>query len=189
MKNQLKKQNVFLSFLFSILFLSTFLSCEELPINRSSGQSWLISNSDETEKTWTTLTILSVQVDKSGGWDSVEKETAALAPLYFWDSGCAVVAAEREPSYAAQIQIREREYNTGWKTKKSLAVEVRIWEYKDVPENNGTHYAQKLPAATGRIVASGDKSFSSSETTGRLLSKAIDKAVKELFAYERKKDA
>jgi len=182
MKKQLQKLTVF-------LFLSILLSCEALPVNYSSGQSWSISKSDETDKTRTTLTILSVQVDKSGGWDSVEKETAALAPLFFWDSGCMVVAAEKEPSYAAQIHIREREYNSGWKTKKSLAVEVRIWEYKDIPENTGTFFAHKLPAATGRIVASGDESFSSSETTGRLLSKAIDKAVKELITYERKKDA
>jgi hypothetical protein len=182
MKKYLQKLAVF----FSLLIL---LSCEALPFNYSSDQSWLISRSDEPDKIWTTLMILSVQVDRSGGWDSVEKETAALAPLYFWEGGCRVVAAEETPSYAVQIQIREREFNLGWKTKKSLAVEVRIWEYEDAPENGGSVLAQKLPAAVGRIVTTGDKSFSSSDTTGRLLSKAIDKAVKELAVYERKKDA
>lgn len=182
MKKHLQKTVVF-------LFLSFLLSCEALPVNYSSGQSWLISNSVESDKSWTTLTILSVQVDRSGGWDSVEKETAALAPLYFWDRGCRVVEAEIIPSYAAQIQVREREFNIGWKTKKSLAVEVRIWDYKDAPENGESALEQKLPAAVGRIIVTGDKSFSSSRTTGRLLSKAIKKAVKELAVYERKKDA
>ena len=167
-------------FIFLIL-----LSCESLPANYSSGQSWLISS----DKSRTTLTILSVQVDRSGGWDSVEKETAALAPLYFWDSGYRVVAAEETPSYAAQVQVREREFNVGWRTKKSLAVEVRIWDYEDAPKNGESALEHKLPAAVGRIIETGDKSFSSSMTTGRLLSKAIKKAVKVLAVYERKKDA
>jgi len=170
------------------VFISLLLSCEALPVNFSSGQSWLI-HGNEQGKTWTTLTILSVQVDRSGGWDSVEKEASALAPLYFWDSGCRVVSAEKAPSYAAQIHIREREYNSGWKTKKSLAVEVRIWKYEDASEGEEIYLSQKLPAAVGRVFTNGDGSFSSSETTGRLLSKAIDMAVKELAAYEGKKDA
>jgi len=167
------------------IFLLIFLSCEALPVNYSTGQSWLISSGN----TWTTLVILPVQVDRSGGWDSVEKETAALAPLYFWDSGCRVVAAGEAPSYAAQVQVREREFNVGWRTKKSLAVEVRIWDYDDAPKNGEPVFAQKLPAAIGRIIETGDRSFSSSITTGDLLSKAIKKAVKELAVYERKKDA
>jgi hypothetical protein len=168
-----------------LIFLLGLLSCEALPVNYSTGQSWLISS----ENTWTTLVILPVQVDRSGGWDSVEKETAALAPLYFWDSGCRVVAAEEEPSYAAHVLVREREFNVGWRTKKSLAVEVRIWDYDDAPKNGEPFSARKLPAAVGRIIETGDKSFSSSITTGDLLSKAIKKAVKELAVYERKKDA
>jgi len=173
------------------LFLLIFLSCEALPFNFSSGQSWLIPSVDSgnSGKPMTTLAILSVQVDRSGGWDSVEKETASLAPLYFWDAGCRVVLAENAPSYAAQIQVREREFNRGWKTKKSLAVEVRIWEYEDAPEGGKTVLENKLPAAVGRIVATGDESFSSSVTIGRLLSKAIKEAVKKLADYKREKDA
>jgi len=178
----------YLQILTASIFTLILFSCEALPVNFSSGQSWLISG-NEQDKTWTTLTILSVQVDRSGGWDSVEKEASALAPLYFWDSGCRVVSAEKTPSYAARIQIREREYNSGWKTKKSLAVEVRIWKYEDASESSDIFLSQKLPAAVGRVFSNGDGSFSSSETTGRLLSKAIDIAVKELAAYEGKKDA
>jgi len=167
------------------IFLAVLLSCEALPVNYSAGQSWLISS----DKSWTTLMILPVQVDRSGGWDSVEKEASALAPLYFWESGCRVVAAGEAPSYAAQVQVREREFNVGWRTKKSLAIEVRIWESEDAPKNGEAVIAHKLPAAVGRIIETGDKSFSSSRTTDRILSKAIKKAVKELAAYERNKDA
>jgi len=184
MKKYLLKMSVF-------LFLLILLSCEALPVNYSSGQSWLTSpaNSNKKDKSWTTLTILSVYVDRTGGWDSVEKETAAIAPLYFWDRGCRIVPVENTPSYAAQIHIRERDFNIGWKTKKSLAVEVHIWEYDDAPKKGDSILEQKLPAAVGRIIVTGNKSFSSSGTTDRLLSKAIKKAVRKLAIYERKKHA
>jgi hypothetical protein len=62
-------------------------------------------------------------------------------------------------------------------------VEVRIWAFLDAP---GKSPDQKLPLATGRVIAMGERSLSSSDTMGRLLSKAIQKAVKELSALERK---
>jgi hypothetical protein len=161
---------------------AVLLSCEALPFNYSAGQSWLIENVQE--KTWATMTVLGVHIDRSGGWDSIEREAASLAPLYFWDKGCRVVAAEEAPQYAARIWIRERDFNHGWKNKKSLAVEVRIWTYEDAPVSD-----QKLPAAVGRVVMTGDTSFSSSDTMGKLLSRAITQAVKQLAAYRDKNDA
>ena len=176
-------KNVFIKIIiFSLPVI--LLSCEALPINYSRGQSWHIPI-NEPEKISTTLTIMGVQVDRTGGWDSIEKETAALAPLYFWNRGCKVVPAEERPVYAAAIQVREREFNLGWRTKRSLAVEVRIWAYEDAPEAGASVQDQKLPAAVGIVTAMGERSFSSSETTGRLLSKAIGKAAKKLAVYER----
>jgi hypothetical protein len=171
-----------------ILFAAAILlSCEALPFNYSADQSWLIH--DTQEKTWTTMTVLGVQIDKSGGWDSVEREAASLAPLYFWDQGCRVVSAEEGPQYAARIWIRERDFNLGWSSKKSLAVEVRIWAFEDAPVNGTADENFKLPAAVGRVVMTGDTSFSSSDTMGKLLSRAITQAVKQLAAYRDKKDA
>jgi hypothetical protein len=164
--------------------VSIFLSCEALPINYSANQSWLIKNTQE--KTWTTMTVLGVQIDKSGGWDSVEREAALLAPLYFWDRGCRVVSAGEGPQYASRIWIRERDFNMGWSNKKSLAVEVRIWAYEDAPVNGEPVEDHKLPAAVGRVVMTGDTSFSSSDTMGRLLSRAITQAVKQLAMWDKK---
>jgi len=174
------------------LFLLILLSCESAPANYSSGQSWFIpsANFKRPGRAWTTLTILSVNVDRSGGWDSIEKETAALAPIYFWDSRCRVVPADETPSYAAQIYIRERELSAGWKpwkTKKSLSVEVHIWDFVNAPNNGDSIVDYKLPAAVGRIIIIGDKSFISSKYASRLLPKVINKAVGKLAVYERKK--
>jgi len=166
---------------------AVLLSCEALPFNYSANQSWLIENAQE--KTWTTMTVLGVQIEKSGVWDSIEREAASLAPLYFWDRGCRIVTAEDVPQYAARIWIRERDFNLGWSNKKSLAVEVRIWEFGDAPVNGAPDENYKLPAAVGRVVMTGDTSFSSSDTMGRLLSRAITQAVKQLAVYKDKKNA
>jgi len=174
-------KNIFIFFAAAIL-----LSCEALPFNYTANQSWLIENTQE--KTWTTMTVLGVQIERSGGWDSVEREAASLAPLFFWDQGCRVVSAEESPQYAAYIWIRERDFNLGWNSKKSLSVEVRIWAYEDAPVNGAPDENHKLPAAVGRVVMTGDTSFSSSNTMGKLLSQAIKQAVKQLAAYKENKN-
>jgi len=166
-----------------ILILTTaavLLSC-------ASNQSWLIEKN--RERSWTTLALLGVQIERSGGWDSVEREAASLAPLYFWDLGCKVVPAEEEPKYAARIWITERDFNLGWKSTKSLAVEVHIWAFEDAPANGEPVEKFKLPASVGRVVMTGEKSFSSSDVMGKLLSKAITQAVKQLSANKGKKNA
>ena len=177
MKNFIRK-------IFILSVTAICLSCEALPFNYSANQSWLIDHTQE--KIWTTMTVLGVQIDKSGGWDSVEREAASLAPLYFWDQGCRVVSAGEGPQYAARIWIRERDFNLGWNNKKSLVVEVRIWAFEDAPVDGAP---EKLPSAVGRVVMTGDTSFSSSHTMGKLLSRAITQAVKQLAVYRDKKDA
>ena len=185
-------KNIFTGKMMILFFPAILLSCEALPINYSRSQSWLIPSVAHNEdgdgktpgKSWTTISLLSVQIDRRGGWDSVEREITRLAPLFFWNQGCRVITDDERPAYAADIQVREREYNLSWRTKRSLAVEVRIWAFEDAPRNRPVQ-DQKLPLAAGRVVAVGELSLSSSDTTGRMLSKAIGKAVKELSAHGR----
>ena len=166
-----------------ILFPAILLSCEALAINYSNSQSWFIPEHSTDADSRITLCIAAVQADRTGSWDSVEREAASLAPLYFWKQGCRVITADEQPAYAADIQLREREFYQGWRTRRSLAVEVRIWAYEDLLDGV---LDQKLPLAAGRVISMGERSFSSSGTTGNMLSKAIQKAVKELAAYERR---
>jgi hypothetical protein len=173
-----------------LLLLSLIvLSCEALPMNFLKSQSWNIPENVQ-ENTYTPLILLGVQVDRTGVWDSIEKETAALAPLYFWKHGCRVVTAADQPVYAAGINLREREFNSGWRIKRSLVLEVRIWDYKDAPALGVSVLEQNLPAAVGRVTALGEMSFSSSDTINRMLSKAIKDAVKQLVINkEQENDA
>ncbi|MDR3020182.1 MAG: hypothetical protein LBU66_04690 [Treponema sp.] len=171
--------------------LVVLLSCEALPVNYSSSQSWSIPK-ETPQKIWTSLVILDVQVDRMGSWDSIEREASSLAPFYFWDNGGKVVSAGENPKYAAKIFFREREFSYSWRTKKSLSIEVHIWTYEDVLDSYlqaSLSLEQKLPAAVGRITASGEESFSSSRTMSRMLLSAIKKAQKKLAEYERNKNA
>jgi len=187
----MKKYVIIKIFIFTLPVI--LLSCGTIPFNFGSSQSWLIPQ-NASIKNKNTINISSVQVDRSGGWDSVEREITTLAPLYFWNNGCMIVNEEKS-IFTAEIQAREREFNHGWSTKRSLAMEVRIWANDDEVENNSSSnnlsyertYNKKLPMAVGRVVVTGEKSFASSKTTGQLLSKAIKKAVNELAIYERLK--
>jgi hypothetical protein len=155
-----------------LLAVLVFLgSCESLSLDYSRSQSWLTRG----KPVLGTVAVRAVGIDRSGGWDSLEKEFAALAPLGFWEQGYLAVSEGREADYVAEIQAREREYSSGWRTRRSLAVEVRIWAAGE----------KGLPLAAGRVVAVGDRSFSSSHTIGRMLFRAIDRAVKKIPAREK----
>jgi hypothetical protein len=156
-------------------------SCESMPINYSRSKSWLTGK----KPAWGTVTLLGVTVDRIGGWDSVEKDITALAPLCFWEEGCQMISAGKAADYAADIQLREREYSSGWRTKRSLLVEVRLWSYGDNAAGR-LAYVQTLPLAAGRVISMGDNTLSSFETTNRMLSRAIRKAVRQLAAQQRK---
>jgi hypothetical protein len=162
-------------------------SCDSLPVNYSVSRSWLMSEGKGIipHTTRGTIKVIGVSVDRSGGWDSVEKEAAALAPLFFWERGYRTVGGDETADYAADIQAREREYNLGWHTRRSLAVEVRIWAAGDGESPGGADITQKLPLAAGRVVSIGDGSFSSSTTTGRMLSAAIRTATGKLSALRQ----
>jgi hypothetical protein len=168
------------------LFPALLLSCGGLSVNHSVSQSWLIRE-NKIKAAKPTLTLLSVQVDMTGGRDSIEKEVAYLAPLYFWNRGCRIIPAADTPDYAAKINIREREIRRGLKIKRSLSVEVIIWPFENAPDVNTPIYERNLPAAVGRVICIGEKSFSSSEITGKTLSRTIGIAARKLTAHKRQK--
>jgi len=174
---------------FIILFLpALLLSCRGLAVNYSDSQSWIVREKrieNRIKRNRPTLTLLSVQVDITGNRDSIEKETAALAPLYFWNNGCVVIPADEKPNYAAKINVREREISYGWRTKKSLAMEVHIWKFEDAPGIGAPVHERKLPVAVSRFITIGENSFSSSQITGNLLKKTISSAAKKLVTHKR----
>ena len=165
------------------LFLAfLFISCDTIPVSNSSTESWIMPNNAKSKaKTWGTMQLAGVSVDRSGGWDSLEKEVTALAPLYFWKQGCRLAGPDEAADYTVRISLREREYSLGWRTRRSLAVEVMVWA------GAGASTDASLPLAAGRVVAIGNKSFASSKTTSEMLSGAIEKTTKKLSAARKGK--
>jgi hypothetical protein len=167
-------------------------ACESLPFNYYLSKSWAVpegrAGSNKAGGAAAEIYLAAVSVDRTGGWASVEKEIRGLAPLLFLEQGCRLVSPGEKAVYTADIRVRERDYASGWRTKRSLAVEVRLWpagdgnpeEQKDLVDGTFREVFQGIPCAAGRVTSLGDRSFSSSETTGRMLALAIKKTVKAL---------
>jgi hypothetical protein len=117
-----------------------------------------------------TMAAGKLSVDSVTGWDSLEQEIAGLLPLLFLEKGYAAPDTESGADFTADVSVIEREYMEGWKTKKSLSVELRIRG----PGNT--------LLAAGRAMLSGNKSLASSRVTNVLLRAALSKALSALEA-------
>jgi hypothetical protein len=126
--------------------------------------------------------VAEVKVDKLTGWLSIENEIRDMAPLLFLEGGFGGASPAAGPLYAAEIQAREREYIQGWKTRRSLSVEVRL---RSAPAAEDT---ASLPLAAARIICLGKRSFSSSGVLNRMLDRAIGKALRALSRQTKKQE-
>jgi hypothetical protein len=157
----------------SCLFFLTalFISCQSV----SWGTTW--SRNIEAKHT---IILEKITVDRIGDWSSVEDEITGLAPLDFAEKGYRIADEGEAAEYAVDICAREREFSAGWQTKRSLSMEVRIWLYRD-----GV-VAGTLPLAAGQVTSLGNQSFSSTETTSRMLKSAINRAEHALESFLQK---
>ena len=152
---------------FLLLFVIFLASCVSFPFDSGESTSWA------GKENWKgTVRVVSVTVDKSGEWGSLEREVNDLLPLLFSEEGYLAVSGSSASDFLAGITIREREYTDGWQTKHSLSAEVRIWK-----GGSDTCTDDLLPMSAGRSLSNGRKSFSSSRTLTVLLRKACKNAL------------
>jgi hypothetical protein len=169
-------------FAFALILCIFFLSCESLPFDYSGSRSWSAAKLEEEGGCLGTLQVIGISVDRGGLLDSIEKEITAMAPLVFLKQGWRTAEEGEAADYRAGIQIREREYTAGWRTRRSLSAELRIWKAE---KNSDTDEAlSSLPLAAAQVVSIGERSFSSSETLNRMLSLAAKKALGQLPVKE-----
>jgi hypothetical protein len=162
-----------------------FLSCESLPFDYSGSRSWSAAKLEKDGGCLGTLKVIGITVDRGGLWDSIEKEIAAMAPLVFLKQGWRTAGEGEAADYWAGIQIREREYTAGWRTRRSLSAELRIWQAgKSGAQDEAL---SSLPLAAAQVVSIGERSFSSSETISRMVSLATKKALRQLRVKKGKK--
>ena len=158
---------------FAILFLLplVFGGCISFPFDISRNSRWAGEIKTTRQNAKATVRIQSVSAERSGEWGSLEKEAIDLLPLLFSEESYMVVQQSAEADYSAEVKLREREYTDGWRTKRSLSAEVRLWERN----NTGP-----LPVSAGRSLIQGKQSLASSKTLTAILRKAVGNAVRGL---------
>jgi len=174
--------------LISILFFTVagMMSCNTLP--GTSNESWYTYEKEKRRERRSIgkIRLIGVSVYRAGGWDSIQSEIKGLAPLLFWKHRLYLVSDDADADYAADIRLHEREYMSQWRTKRSLALEVRIWEMpSEIPGGTAFSFDDRLPLAVGRVIGSGNHSFSSLRTSGRMLSHAVKIAVKRMYSLKK----
>ena len=154
-----------------ILFLAfVFLlgSCLSLSFDSSGNTAW---SAVDSVKAKGTIRIASVSAEKTGEWGSIQREISALLPLLFMEESYLAVSENEEADYLAELNVREREYYSGWKTKRSLSVELRLW----APGGNSL-----LPISAGVALNNGNGSLASSQMLTVMLRRAVKNALSGL---------
>jgi len=173
---------------FCLLLFPLFLSCKTSPVPRQTHvESWNTGgNRQHQVKNRGKVTLLSVSVNRSGGWDSIHNEISGLAPLLLWKHGFCVVSNIQDADFTADVRVHEREYLSKWRSKRSLALEVRIWAVSESDSGKTESvFENQLPLAAGRVISTGNLSLSSSQTMEQLLSLAVKNAAKQIKMYRQ----
>ena len=160
-------KNYLFLFLAFILLLG---SCFTLSFDSSGNTSWTALDRGKEKGT---IRIMSVTAEKSSEWGSIQKEISALLPLLFLEESYLTVSENEKADYTAEVNVREREYYSGWKTKRSLSVELRLW----TREGNDLQ-----PISAGVALNNGNGSLASSQMLAAMLRKAVKSAIKGLPA-------
>jgi hypothetical protein len=138
-------------------------------LGSSPGNSWSSKNRSGITGI---LRLETISVDKPTDKVSIEKEIRGRAPLLFLKQGYLLAPEGEEAGYQAEIRAIEREYIYGWKTRRSLSLEVLIWQSGEGRD--------PVPLASGRAAGTGQASLSSSPALDRLLKTAVKRAVRAL---------
>jgi hypothetical protein len=170
----------------AVFFLIEALaSCATNGLHEKSSSSWRIQPKKKNTKT---LRIGVISADKSGGSLSLESEIGRILPLLFLEKRCVFIEDGENADFIVDVYATERDYFAGWKTKKSIALEVSLRANRsDISENRVI-----TPLASGRTIAQGTQGLSSSKNLAAILRASIKKAVRavkkikpELYAEAR----
>jgi len=187
LRSSMKPRYALLIIVISLFMGAGLLSCNTPAPHQTNTESWYTHEREERSERRSIgkIALLGVSVYRSGGWDSIQSEIAGLAPLLFWKHGLYLVPDAAGADYAADIRLHEREYMSQWRTKRSLALEVRIWAVPaEMADAAAFSFDKRLPLAAARVLSSGAHGFSSSHTVNRMLPLAIKNAVKRLHSLK-----
>ncbi|MDR1232571.1 MAG: hypothetical protein LBK61_14365 [Spirochaetaceae bacterium] len=174
------KNTVFV--LITALMVTAMLpACRTYGITYENGKAWPAGFAKRNADVRGTLRIGTIDVDKPGGSYSIEREINAILPLLFWEMGYVFEPATGNADYVVDVYARERDVQHGWKTKKSISLEVVLWPVQHVSYAGavtGNDAGVQTPYAAGRTVIMGTAGLSISGNMESLLRKTAKKAVK-----------
>jgi hypothetical protein len=165
-------------FLLSVSFV-LICSCSTFPTDFFflSSKAWISpSQSDQPS-----LYLADVLVDKASGWTSIEQETRNILPLLFSDYDYPFTLNQSNADYIVDVQAIEREYLSGWRTKRSIAIEIQIYQNNILDE-----YHNKPPIIVAKTTSSSNVSLASSKVLHNLLVSGVRKVVRSFKTLQKK---
>jgi hypothetical protein len=150
-------------------------ACSTYGITYENGRAWPGSREKNGAEIQGTLRVGTIEVDKPGGSHSIEREINAILPLLFWEMGYVFEPPAGKADYVVDVFARVRDVAYGWKTKKSISLEVILWPLQSVSYAGSED--RKTPYAAGRSVIVGTAGLSVSGNMEKLLRKTAKKAV------------
>ncbi len=146
------------------LFLFVFmLSCSTY------SKSWIVLSQNE----FPSICVGEVLVDRANGWTSIEREIRDMVPLLFSEYQYSFVLDNAGADYVIDVQAVEREYMSGWRSERSIAVEIRVYKNSGIED-----YRNAVPLIVGKTTSSGNASLASSQDLHRLLNAGVKRIVK-----------
>jgi hypothetical protein len=157
-------------FMLGIMLLS---SCSTTGITSKKTKTWITGSAFlDTRK----IALGNIDIDKPGGGWSVEKEIMEILPLILSEQGFVVLQNKENADGIVDVFATERDFYSGWKTNKSIAVEVLFY-----PSNGGTgNIDGETSFAAGRTVAQGSLGLSSSKNVEALLRDSVKKLARSI---------
>lgn len=150
-----------------VTLTAIFVGCSSFPITFVKGRSWVGEGMDAPVR----IALSYPEVERQSSASSIEEDLTRLAPLLFLEHGLPIAVGEDGATAVAELHAVEREYTSGWKTRRCTTLELILTR----PAVGDAAGSSTLIAAS-RASSQGDVSLASAKD----LYKLLDKAVREL---------
>ena len=162
MKHRSKLLAAALLWILAAAAASILASCSTISFAFAEKDSWRSGPAPSGELS---VALADPVVDKSTDAASIEAEIARVLPLLLSDAGIRLRPRGGSARYLLDVRAVEREYSSGWKTRRSTSVELWVRE----ADGSAAFALRAPPLAASRVAYSGDESLSSSSHLYRLL--------------------
>ncbi|MDR2842919.1 MAG: hypothetical protein LBV52_06930 [Spirochaetaceae bacterium] len=173
---QKKHLRLFLVLILPMLVFFFLSGCNTSGMYYKASGAWSLKS--DTSK-FKKIKLGTIKVDKPGSSLSIEKEISQILPLLFLEHGYVFTNETDAAFYIVDVCATEREFFANWNTKKSVTMEVLLWD-SEHKINDQTDSRIETPLAAGRIIAQGSQGLSASNNLNDILKQSIRKAVKKI---------